>query len=481
MRKAAPTAAAIWTTTAVVRPGRRSEVRVAIRPAGVPQPMRADNRWSRVAPNGAPSRSRSAAASGTVATRCAARADTSRAPMRTATADPARTGTSSAKPGVIPTNSWSTMRAIRLLIATPKGRPSTSAATPIPTAMRRRRRRSGRCRPPSARMTAISRVRSVIRVFVVDASSTSATSPAKIPSRPMSWLTCRMSASIGVVPSGKEVGNPVNVSPSAASITSTSAMTASSAVSLSSTAVMVRRSVPPDVVSGTTASRSPYSTLLSAHHRVDPMPTTSNVVPAMSTASPISATPGWAMTSVAVCAARPSATSIRSIVRLGSSPTRRMRSPCHVAGTDAWASAATTLSSRSISSSWCCSIGVVSTTMSPRPSRSTAAVSADEATLGTASTPMAPTASASANTLARIRPGARRNWRRNPLMTRSPPASTRRLVVQVRAATDSTVPSSIDTTLSAAAARATSWVMNTTVVPCRAASISRSNTRCPLA
>ena len=96
---------------------------------------------------------------------------------------------STAKPGVIPTNSWSTIRAIRLLTAIPNGSPITNAATAIPTAMRRRRRRSGRCRPPSARMTAISRVRSVIKVLVVEARSTSATSPAKMPRSPTSSLT----------------------------------------------------------------------------------------------------------------------------------------------------------------------------------------------------------------------------------------------------------------------------------------------------
>ena len=95
-----------------------------------------------------------------------------------------------------------TMRAITLEMTIPRGSPMITAAAAIATARRRRRRRSGRFRAPSARMTAASRVRSVIKVFVVEPRSTSATSPATMPRNPMSVLTCSIAASMGWVPSG---------------------------------------------------------------------------------------------------------------------------------------------------------------------------------------------------------------------------------------------------------------------------------------
>ena len=253
-RNAAATAAEIWTRIAMVLAGRRIEARAASRPNRPPVGTRAARRCVTLRPYGDPSRSRNASASGRRVTRAAARAATSRAPTSAPIALAATTHQSIAKSGVTPTNSWSTIRAMRLLISTPSGRPTASATAVIAIAMRRRRRRSGRARPPRARITATSRVRSVISVFVVDASRTSATSPATMPNRPMRVLTCSMSASIGVEPLGSEVGNSVNASPPSASTSHVASVIARSSSAPSSTAVITNRFVPP--VRATTESRS---------------------------------------------------------------------------------------------------------------------------------------------------------------------------------------------------------------------------------
>ena len=87
---------------------------------------------------------------------------------------------------------------------------------------------------------------------------------------------------------------------------------------------------------------------------------------------------------------------------------------------------------------------------------------------GTARTPIAPTASANAKMLARMWPGARRNWCRIPDIS----------VLLLLGERTRSRPSIIATTRSASFASARSWVMKTIVVPWWASPVSSSNTAC---
>ena len=240
----------------------------------------------------------------------------------------------------------------------------------------------------------------------------SATTPAMIPSMPISVLIWRMSASIGVVPSGRYTGKSVKVSPAGARTARTSSTIARNDASSSSTAVIASRFVAPPAASAATVSSGANAVSPPDHQSVSPTPTMEYVVPSSTSRSP-GATPasparaGDTTISSAATGWRPAPTTTRSMVRSAARPTSCTPVPVAsaVTASSAWPSAADTFGSAAIRASWPASSGVVGTMTSPSPLVPTAACSEPSETCGIASTPMAPTASARANTLARMRPG----------------------------------------------------------------------------
>ncbi len=230
-------------------------------------------------------------------TRRAAPEATSAAPPRANTALIARTGTETAMPGVMSRNSCITMRAITFETMIPSGNPTTTAAAAIATARRLSRRRSGRPRAPSARMTAASRVRSTIRVVVVEPSRTSATSPATMPRNPIIVLTCSMSASIGWVPSTTVMGSDVVEMPRSASRPRSSSAVERSAPAESSAARTARRLAASPPISEAVASVE-NATDSPAHQLVNPTPTTKSSYCSPSGAVTLTTSPRFATPSV---------------------------------------------------------------------------------------------------------------------------------------------------------------------------------------